>query len=370
MENFFERIQEHFNKKLPFVTYRKPNSTKVLALLQNDSNLYVSDDFKESGFVFAPFDDHEDAVIIPSNKSDFLTAQFELSNDNNTSKLNTIVNEAHKQQHIDLVEKGIVAINDNRFKKVVLSRHEEVKLSEINPLTTFKKLLKRYNAALVYCWYHPSVGLWLGATPETLIKIEGSRFSMMALAGTQDYSGTLDVTWQSKELQEQQYVTDFILDNLKPFAEEIKFSDTETIKAGNLLHLKTTITAQLKPEISELKHLISALHPTPAVCGYPKQEAKKFILENEQYHRGFYTGFLGELNMENAIIPRTGKRNVENRAYSVKRKSTQLYVNLRCMQIKQDRAVLYVGGGITKSSDAEKEWEETVSKSRVIKNVL
>lgn len=370
MENFFDRIQKHYNKKLPFVVYRKPNSISVKALLQNDSDLHITRDFTESGFVFAPFDDSEATVLIPANKSQSLITDFEVSETIEKSHFNPVVNDTQKQQHIALVEKGIEAIKNDLFKKVVLSRHEIIPLSNTNPIVLLKKLLNNYAAAYTYCWYHPNIGLWLGVTPETLIEIDGKHFSMMALAGTQDYQGALDVTWQDKELQEQQYVTDFILDNLKPFAKEVKLSNTETIRAGNLLHLKTIITAQLRPGISNIKQLIFAVHPTPAVCGYPKLAAKKFILEKEQYYRGFYTGFLGELNIENAISPRTGKRNIENRAYSIKQKSTQLYVNLRCMQIEQNQAVLYAGGGITESSNPESEWQETVSKTLAIKNVL
>jgi len=112
------------------------------------------------------------------------------------------------------------------------------------------------------------------------------------------------------------------------------------------------------------------LHPTPAVCGLPKESAKQFILEHEDYNREFYTGFLGELNCETTIAPRSGRRNIENRAYAVSRTSTQLYVNLRCMQLKNQQAIIYVGGGITEGSNAESEWEETVSKSLVIKSIL
>ena len=112
------------------------------------------------------------------------------------------------------------------------------------------------------------------------------------------------------------------------------------------------------------------MHPTPAVCGLPKGSAKQFILKHEAYNREFYTGFLGELNCETTIAPRSGRRNIENRAYAITRNSTQLYVNLRCMQLKNQQAIIYVGGGITESSNAESEWEETVSKSLVIKSVL
>ena len=91
------------------------------------------------------------------------------------------------------------------------------------------------------------------------------------------------------------------------------------------------------------------LHPTPAVCGLPKEEAKQFILDNELYNRDFYTGFLGELNLKG---------------------QTNLYVNLRCMQLKDNRISIYVGGGITADSNAENEWEETVIKAKVMKNAL
>ena len=104
-----------------------------------------------------------------------------------------------------------------------------------------------------------------------------------------------------------------------------------------------------------LKTLIRALHPTPAVCGLPRENAKQFILENEQYNRSFYTGFLGELNFQ------------KNKTVS---ESSSLFVNLRCMNIIDKKVSIFVGGGITKDSNAKKEWEETVSKSKVMKRVL
>ena len=371
MQDFFERIKAQYSNQRPFVAYRKPNKATLIARLQNNDATYFVDDFTEKGFVFSPFDDAEKTVLIPDELSEVISY----------SKYSVIPAQAgihsmpknistdSKNFHITLVKQGVETLKTTDLKKVVLSRSETVKLSEPNPISIFKSLLNTYKSAFVYCWYHPKVGLWLGATPETLIKIEGSRFSIMALAGTQDYKGSLDVVWQNKEQQEQQFVTDFIIDNLKPAVESFKVSDVETVKAGNLVHLKTMISAQLKKG-TPLKQVIRALHPTPAVCGLPKEAAKQFILKHENYNREFYTGFLGELNCEATIAPRSSKRNIENRAYAVKRRSTQLYVNLRCMQLKANKAIIYVGGGITESSDAEMEWKETASKSLVIKNIL
>tara|TARA_R110002033_G_scaffold384_1_gene3923 strand:+ start:1244 stop:2359 length:1116 start_codon:yes stop_codon:yes gene_type:complete len=369
LEDFFKRIEAQYKQELPFVVYRKPNKTEVSGLLQSDDELFFTEAFTEKGFVFSPFDDNEKTVLIPLEVSEKINSSIVTSGAVETSHHENKVDIESKNFHINLVKKGVEAINNQQFKKVVLSRKETVQLEEHNPLSIFKRLLNTYKSAFVYCWYHPKTGLWLGATPETLLKIEGNRFSIMALAGTQDYNGTLDVVWQNKEIQEQQYVTDFILESLKPAVESVKVSETNTVKAGNLLHLKTMISAQLKSN-SNLESIISSLHPTPAVCGLPKQAAKDFILKNENYNRGFYTGFLGELNLETQWAPRSGKRNIENRAYAITKTSTQLYVNLRCMQLEGKNASVYVGGGITESSNSEKEWAETVSKSLVIKSIL
>ncbi|NMH85894.1 chorismate-binding protein [Flavivirga algicola] len=375
LDFFFKRIETQYQNELPFVVYRKPNKNRINALLQQSNDLHFTSDFLEKGFVFSPFDNANKTVLIPLESSESLyvntitTADFTAYQKEKKESYQIRDRTEEKQQHISLIKKGVEAITNNQFKKVVLSRQEVLTITDPDPLSILKDLLSTYVSAFVYCWYHPKVGLWLGATPETLIKIEGNQFSIMALAGTQDYKGTLDIVWQDKEKQEQQFVTDFIIDNLKPVVASFKVSDTETVKAGNLLHLKTMISARLKSG-SNLKEIVSVLHPTPAVCGLPKQDTKQFILENEPYDRTFYTGFLGEINMETKLESRSAKRNIENRAYTINRKSTRLYVNLRCMQLKNTEAIIYVGGGITKHSDPEKEWEETVSKSLVIKNIL
>lgn len=370
-DDFFKRMAAQYESAKPLVAYSKPNDNKIKAILQDTNDLYYTNDFNEQGFVFSPFDDNKDSVLMPLENSEVISTsqELEVSMAVKTPIENNSISSQSKDFHINLVSKGVEAITAHAFRKVVLSRRETVNLSHSNPILIFKRLLSTYPSAFVYCWYHPQVGLWLGATPEALINIEGQQFSIMALAGTQDYKGTLDVVWKDKEKDEQQIVTNFILEGLKPLTEKIKISETETVKAGNLLHLKTMVSARLKAQ-SNLKEVLSVLHPTPAVCGFPKLEAKQFILKHENYNREFYTGFLGELNFETTKAPRSGKRNIENRAYAITKKSSQLFVNLRCMQLKGSKAMIYVGGGITKSSNAAHEWEETVSKSRVIKNVL
>ena len=178
-EDFFESLSQHFKNELPFVAYRNPSVDSLKAILQQNSERYITADFKENGFVFAPFDDKKDAVFIPLNKSKILILKKVILNVPiaiGSEESNNLVSETsseEKQNHINLVQKGIDAIKANLFQKVVLSRQEPITISETNPISIFKRLLKTYASAFVYLWYHPKVGLWLGATPETLLKVEG-----------------------------------------------------------------------------------------------------------------------------------------------------------------------------------------------------
>jgi isochorismate synthase len=119
-----------------------------------------------------------------------------------------------------------------------------------------------------------------------------------------------------------------------------------------------------------LKDLVTALHPTPAVCGLPLTDAKRFIQDNEKYQRAYYTGFLGELNYKEERTRNRNRRNQENSAYRSVVRTSELYVNLRCMQKVGDSFIIYVGGGITADSDPKKEWQETESKAQTMLRLL
>ncbi len=378
-QDFFQSLEEHFEDDLPFVVYRKPSEDKVSAHLQEDTILHPIKDFKESGFVFAPFNSEDSAfakmVLIPSDCATIEIPNFEVDKSHPFAKRGNESELAdatllEKESHISLVKKGIQAIEEGTFRKVVLSRKQHFKTDILEPLEIFKRLLLTYPTAFIYCWYHPKVGLWLGATPETLLSISNRKLKTMSLAGTQKYLGTTEVSWGAKEREEQQLVTDSIVSNLENEVHNVEVSPVYTTKAGNLLHLKTDITAALDVGKVSLKSIINALHPTPAVCGLPKDDAKTFILNNENYGREYYTGYLGLLNARSERKRASHRRNVENLAYSAITKETSLYVNLRCMQITASGAQLYVGGGITASSDPEAEWEETVNKLETVGKVL
>lgn len=360
-----EKAEEQLAQNLPFVLYRKPKSMQVNAGFQNTSELYYAKTFEERGFVFAPFNSELPVVLMQLDelvKSDIPVVKEESFE----SKAANIL-ESDKDFHIQLVKKGIAEIKKGVFKKVVLSRKIEVD-GITNPFSLFRVLLQKYSSAFCYLWYHPKVGMWLGATPEILMRLENKRLTTMSLAGTKPYVEKEEVKWEAKELEEQELVTEYIVKALRDRVEKLMFSKVESIKAGSLWHLRTKLTADVKNE--SLRSIVQALHPTPAVCGMPKKVTQSFIQKEENYDRLYYTGYLGELNMQKENLRTTRRKNTENRAYKTVKTVSNLYVNLRCMQIVKESALIYVGGGITKDSNPEKEWQETVNKSKTMLSIL
>ncbi len=364
MESLLAKAKKHLLEELPFVLYCKPNTPEVVGFFQRDGSLFQVDDFTEKGFVISSFDG-KSTFLIPENESEIMRISFENNQDLFFSEKQTTIDELAKKDFKALVSKGVESICKSEFKKVVLSRKETIAVPDFDLVETFKKLLRLYPATFVYCFYHPKIGTWLGATPEQLLKVTDSVFETISLAGTQKDSGSTVIFWQKKEQEEQQFVTDYIVTELGSVTSDVLVTQPYSIKAGGIWHIKTDISGRLNVHAS-LKKIIQLLHPTPAVCGLPKNNAKAFILQNEGYDRSFYTGYLGEMN--SSLTP-----NAVN---------SDLFVTLRCMQIGDTlintpnttdlvtKVHLYMGCGITKDSIPEKEWEESVNKSMTIKKVL
>lgn len=197
MNDFFSTIRKHQEQNLPFVIYSKPNSSSIFAYLQQNETLYEVSDYSEKGFVFASFDEKQ-LVLIPENESKIISAkQLEVTMNAVETEDLSFDSEA-KIQYEDLVEKGIQAIKNEEFKKVVLSRSEIVDVIKFDFITTFKHLIQLYPTTFTYCFFHPKIGLWMGATPEQLLKASGNVFETTALAGTQKVTLEEEISWQRK----------------------------------------------------------------------------------------------------------------------------------------------------------------------------
>jgi isochorismate synthase len=340
--NLLEKADFYFKNELPFVIYAKPNETILQSVFQNDSTLHTFENQK--GFVFAGFY-KETNVVFPLSESEILQEKINIDEIDDLVQIENESNENVQNHFESLVKKGISEIEKGTFTKIVLSR--KIELSRlINSIKSYQNILKKYPTAFRYLWFHPKVGLWMGASPEQLVKIKNNTFETVSLAGTQVFSET--ISWQEKEIVEQQLVTDYIKKSTENLVESIQISEPYTQKAGNLVHLKSDISGKLKSNFCE-NDIINALHPTSAVCGMPLDVARNFILENENYNRKYYSGFLGEFQMQ---------------------EQTNLFVNLRCLEVLNNAVNVYVGCGITKDSNPEMEFFETENKSMTMRDVL
>ncbi len=344
-----DKIEAQYNNELPFVLYCLPNDEKLTCYFQKDTELYTVNNFSEKGVKLSPFNSKEPILCISEQNSEVVETKY------NIEKLNreeTTITESKLEQssHKRLVAKAIKSIDGKLASKIVVSRCKKIEINQFDFPTIISRLLNLYPEAFNYVWYHPKTGLWLGATPELLIKTNGIAFTTMALAGTKKIEDNLKPDWTLKEIMEQQYVTDAIAASLQKVTSVIKLSKTYTHNAGSVAHLRTDISGALKNGKATLDIIASSLHPTPAVCGTPREYSKEFIEKNEGYDREFYTGFVGPVDQRKA--------------------SSQLYVNLRCMKIQDNIANLYVGSGITSSSNPEAEWIETHNKLQTMLEVL
>jgi len=344
-QEILDRAETSHKNGLPFVVYRKPNKTDIFGVFQADDTLHHSKDFTEKGFLFAPFNSEDKVVLIQPDEvweGKFYAEESESSKD-------ITLDESGKEIHINLVKKGIKAIEKGRLQKVVLSRRIQVPITK-SPIKIFKTLLNKYPNAFGYFFYHPKVGTWCGATPETLVKVKDKELQTMSLAATLPYMDNEKPNWGEKEIEEQQMVSEYIGDKLAHAMQRLEIDPAESVKAGKLWHLRSEVHGTMSSNL-KVSQIIRALHPTPAVCGIPTNEAQEFIHKNENYKRTFYTGFLGELNLRF-------------------QGELSLYVNLRCMELQDDKASIFVGGGITEASDPESEWVETQNKSKTMLGIL
>lgn len=352
MTDLFQKIESQLQSGYPFAVYSKPGSDAVTGIFQNNSEAHLLNDFSQKGFAFAPFDG-DTVCFIPADATDVLSVSIQNNGFIPAEAQQPTIDPHAKATFEALVERSIAVIQSEVFEKLVLSRKEAIEIGKAGITEIYKRLLYIYPMAFRYCFYHPDSGLWMGATPEQLLKVENKTLHTVALAGTQVYKEGEKAVWENKEKEEQQFVTNYIVDSLKEYTTQIVHTEPYTFRAGNIVHIKTDISAELK-HTDSLKGIVQTLHPTPAVCGLPKQAAKQFLLDNEGYDRSYYSGYLGELNLDFA----TGQH------------KTDLFVNLRCMKVAGTTAHLYIGCGITKDSNPQKEFLETVNKSITMRRVL
>lgn len=262
-----------------------------------------------------------------------------------------------KAQWSTLVGQALQQIGQDRFKKVVLARETSVTLNK--PLSG-PQLLKASQARNHHSFHFlltlNSESCFVGSTPERLYSRNDVTLETEALAGTsgRDSNAEKDqaladwLTHDAKNQQENLYVVDDIVERLTPHAVQIEVQQqARLVRLRKVQHLKRSIHATLQPGINGVQ-LLSALQPTAAVAGLPREEAMSFIQQQEPFERGWYSGSMGYISHQRA----------------------ELCVAIRSARVSGNRLQLYAGAGIVAGSDAEYEWQELDGKMSTLLSLM
>lgn len=254
-------------------------------------------------------------------------------------------------QWAGIVEGAVKAIRADEIEKVVLARSVHVESSEPVPiLRVFRQLAVRYPQCFNFAWKsHDSV--FMGASPELLVQIEGMDFRSNPLAGSarrgegedDDEAIGLGLIASEKDQQEHRLVVDDMAERLSGTVDDLIIPDHPSLKKmATVQHLSTVITGRVTATTGVLD-IVDAVHPTPAVGGVPRDEAIDYIASNEGLDRGWYTGGLGWLTPGG---------------------DGEIAIGLRCGLVDIATTTLFAGAGIVADSDPASEVLETRLKLR------
>lgn len=357
-----------------FVAYRYPgDGEKCHFAIYEDNDIVLTESFMDIGsrscFVFAPFkvSDTEPIVMFCNKTANPVTIRelrqiFNSSIDCDKStkqkfRIKKIIDNS-SDYHEDF-ECFHSAVCTGDLRKVVLARSSQIHYDgAVDILELFAKACNNYPNSFVTLVNSNVSGMWLVATPEILCEKTGNSLHTISLAGTMNLSDKIEEhiengepiakIWSKKNIKEQELVSFHIENVLRNISNTIDKSKPKTVRAGNLVHIRTDFNLSLDHNIS-IGEVLQVLHPTPAVCGYPVEKAMQ-IIGKEHSNRKYYSGFCGSVDPE---------------------KDTRVFVTLRCMQLHANNKVeLYAGGGILQDSNEYDEWNETVYKMQTILKCL
>ena len=349
MDNSLELvINKCINKNIPFVVYQKPFEPN-LTFFSNPSGCQLSrccstyfsivdfnSKFSNGYKIYAELDIAE-TLDYCSQSSKYHAASKILP-----LQTPTLINDYVAQVN------QILYMLKNDGGKVVLSKVTCGQHNISNFYILIKNYFSQYNNTFRYLYFTPSTGCWIGASPEILLKYDKNSHILhtMSLAGTR-ISEDGNTPWDSKNTEEHNYVTKYIVNQLLKFNLDVNVSDGENLQYGDLEHLCHRISAN-NVCVEQIEKILDELSPTPALAGYPLKNALDTIYALEKHERRCYGGYVSIWDNNNI----------------------DAYVNIRCANFDTKHFCIYSGGGLTKDSIPSLEWEETENKIKRLKELF
>jgi isochorismate synthase len=250
-------------------------------------------------------------------------------------------------QYLHAVERALCAIARGRVDKIVTTR-----VAGVLTTATAGSVLSSLAGAPGATRFGLSIaaGSFIAATPELLCRVTRERIATEALAGTAASSVTSTTLSESeKDRREQAHVVQGIVAGLASLGASPTELEPPRIKSlTHVNHLLTKIEVA-RPAGVHVLDVVRALHPTPAVGGWPREGALELLAELESNGRGLYGAPCGwfDANGDGVFV-----------------------VGIRSALFQRQHASVFAGGGIVAGSEPRRELFETDLKLRALLSAL
>ena len=271
----------------------------------------------------------------------------------------SVQDSAANGSYINMVDDALALIAATDLEKVVLARRLRVTCAEeIDPGLILERMRRREPSCTLYAFPLTARLRMLGASPELLIERDGSHVSSHPLAGTlslkESQSDTSQLSNSIKDLAEHQFVVADIQMRLAPLVTELEVPTTPSIVAlRSVAHLGTRIEGVCSEGATGPAHvveLLSAIHPTPAIGGVPRESALNVITAHEPFSRDFFGGAFGWFDQDG---------------------NGEFVLGIRGITLDGPSFSITAGAGIVQGSTPEGESRETNAKlSSILEAVL
>ena len=243
------------------------------------------------------------------------------------------------------IEQALHDFRETSLEKVVLARKAIFGFADgLDPVELLARLQDATPGCFHFCFQPKAGAAFIGASPERIFRRQGSTLASEAVAGTRprgasthaDAALLKELLGSDKEQREHAYVRQSIRRTLAGFSETLHADPLPSeMKLARGRHLYSKFEGTLRPDVQTVD-VLRALHPTPAVGGYPRAEALEAIRRLEKFDRGWYAGPVGWIGPEAA----------------------EFAVAIRSGLVQPERMALFSGAGIVEGSVPEAEWQE------------
>ena len=244
-----------------------------------------------------------------------------------------------------IVGEAVATVRDGLLEKVVVAREVQARADrDIDVVVALRHLRASHPDCYVFGIWRGD-GAFVGATPERLVRVDGSEVRASTLAGSIRRGATEEedralagcLLASDKDRAEHEVVRRTMLEALEESCDDVTSeAEPSLLTLPQVHHLHTAVRARLRPGHSVLE-LVGRLHPTPAVGGSPREAALRFLRRHERLDRGWYAAPIGWMQ----------------------RDAAEFAVALRSALIRGSEASLYAGCGVVADSDPDHEFAES-----------